>query len=77
MEVAPDHRARFTLADGRALTPGDEAVTFVARHLEPVRGFVALMRALPLLLRRRPNAQVVICGEDGVSYGRPPPDGAN
>lgn len=77
MEVAPDRQARFTLPDGRTLTPGDEVVTFVARHLEPVRGFAALMRALPALLRRRPNAQVVICGEDGVSYGRPPPEGGN
>ncbi len=74
-EVAPNPHARFTLPDGRTLAPGDEVVSFVARHLEPVRGFTALMRALPSLLRRRPGARVVICGEDGVSYGRPPPDG--
>ena len=74
-EVSPDPRARFALRDGRVLAPGDEVVTFVARHLEPVRGFTVLMRALPALLRRRPGAQVVICGEDGVSYGRPPPEG--
>ncbi len=74
-EVAPDPAARFTLPDGRVLTPGDEVVTFVARNLEPVRGFTLLMRALPALLRRRPRAQVVICGEDGVSYGASPPDG--
>ena len=75
-EVVPDRQARFTLRDGRTLTAADEVVTFVARHLEPVRGFIALMRALPALLRRRPNAQVVICGEDGVSYGRAPPGDA-
>lgn len=74
-EVAPDPHARFALPDGRVLGAGDEVVTFVARHLEPVRGFTVLMRALPALLRRRPGAQVVICGEDGVSYGRPPADG--
>lgn len=76
-EAAPNPHARFTLPDGRALAPGDEVVTFVARHLEPVRGFVSLMHALPALLRRRPGAHVVICGEDGVSYGRPPPDGVS
>lgn len=74
-EVAPNADARFTLPDGQVLSPGDEVVTFVARNLEPVRGFVALMRALPGLLRMRPGAHIVICGEDGVSYGRPPPDG--
>ena len=74
IECAPNAHARFTLP-GRVLVPGDEVVTYVARHLEPVRGFVALMRALPALLRLRPQAQVIICGEDGVSYGREPPSG--
>ncbi len=74
-EVRPEPAARFTLTDGRALTAEHEVVSFVARNLEPVRGFLTLMRALPGLLRRRPHAQIVICGEDGVSYGRPPPDG--
>jgi len=50
-------------------------LTFVARDLEPVRGFTLLMRALPDLLRLRPEAHVLICGGDGVSYGRPPPGG--
>jgi glycosyltransferase involved in cell wall biosynthesis len=31
------------------------------------------MRALPQLLRRRKRAHVVILGDDGVSYGAPPP----
>lgn len=74
-EAAPDPAARFTLPDGRTLTATDEVVTFVARNLEPVRGFTVLMRALPELLRRRPAAQVVICGAEGVSYGAPPPGG--
>jgi glycosyltransferase involved in cell wall biosynthesis len=76
-ELAPDPAARFTLPDGRVLGPSDEVVTYVARNLEPVRGFPAFMRALPDLLRRRPAATVVICGEDGVSYGRKPPGHAD
>jgi glycosyltransferase involved in cell wall biosynthesis len=75
--VCPNPNARLHLADGRVLTPDDEVVSFVARNLEPVRGFTALMHALPDLLRRRPRAQVVICGGLGVSYGRPPSNGAN
>ena len=72
-EVAPDPNAAFRLDDGRVLTRADEVVTYVSRDLEPVRGFHALMRALPELLRRRPGAQVLVCGADGVSYGRRPP----
>src|SRR5579872_6910085 len=57
------------------LAPGDEVVTYVARSLEPYRGFPSFMRALPEVLRRRPEAQVVVVGGDDVAYGRPPPGG--
>jgi glycosyltransferase involved in cell wall biosynthesis len=60
---------------GLALRPGDEVVTFVARQLEPYRGYHVFMRALPLLQRLRPQAQVVIVGGDSVSYGAAPPAG--
>ena len=76
-EVAPNPAARFTSPGGHTFGFGDEVVTYVARDLEPVRGFTLLMRALPELLRLRPNANIVICGGDGVSYGRPPPDGGS
>jgi glycosyltransferase involved in cell wall biosynthesis len=75
--MAPDPLARFTLPDGRALKPGDPVVTFVARNLEPYRGFHRLMRTLPEIQRRCPEAVTVICGGDGVSYGRAPKDAAN
>jgi glycosyltransferase involved in cell wall biosynthesis len=73
--LRPDPAARLTLPDGRILTREDEVLTYVARNLEPYRGFHSFMRALPEVLRRRPEAQVVIVGGDGVSYGRPPGDG--
>ena len=72
--ACPDPNARFELPfSRRVLTRRDEVVTYVARNLEPYRGFHIFMRSLPQLLRRRKNAQVVIVGGDGVSYGAPPP----
>lgn len=68
----PRPKASFTLPVGRKLTSGDEVVTYVARNLEPYRGFHVFMRALPELLERRKGAHVVIVGGDGVSYGAPP-----
>ena len=53
------------------LSLGDEVITYVARNLEPYRGFHIFMRSLPRVLRERPKARVVIVGSDGVSYGRP------
>jgi glycosyltransferase involved in cell wall biosynthesis len=70
----PNAKASFKLpGSGRSLTRRDEVVTYVARNLEPYRGFHTFMRALPQLMRRRKRAQVVIVGDDGVSYGAPPP----
>ena len=61
---------------GIKLTAADEIITFVARQLEPYRGYHTFMRALPELLALRPNARVIIVGGDGVSYGSNPPPGS-
>ncbi len=58
--LQPRADACFTLPDGRVLTRADEVVTFVARNLEPYRGFHIFMRALPELLHLRPRAQVLL-----------------
>jgi glycosyltransferase involved in cell wall biosynthesis len=72
--VRPDSHAKFAMPEkGLTLSCEDEVVTYVARNLEPYRGFHSFMRALPKLLRRRKRAEVVIVGGDGVSYGAPPP----
>jgi glycosyltransferase involved in cell wall biosynthesis len=72
----PDPGAAFTTPSGLRLTQADEVVTYVARGLEPQRGFPQLMRALPALLRRRADAQVVICGADTPAYGNAPEGGS-
>jgi glycosyltransferase involved in cell wall biosynthesis len=73
----PDGQAVLELPGGGRLTARDEGVTYVARSLEPYRGFHTFMRALPRLQALRPNAHVVIVGGDGVSYGNPPPGGGS
>jgi glycosyltransferase involved in cell wall biosynthesis len=45
-----------------------ELITYVARNLEPYRGFHSFMRAIPEIQRRRPQARIVIVGGDEVSY---------
>jgi len=74
-KVRPDPKAVLRFGSGVTLSRDDEVVTYVARNLEPYRGFHIFMRALPDLMRRRPNARIVVVGGDGVSYGRKPPDG--
>lgn len=71
----PNPKARFALGEGLSVTPQDEVITYVARNLEPYRGFPTFMRALPRLLKERPKARVLIAGADGVSYGARPKEG--
>lgn len=72
--MAPNPQASFALPSGQILKPGDEVLTFVNRNLEPYRGYHIFLRALPEVLRARPNARVVIVGGDEVSYGAAPKD---
>jgi len=70
--VAPNPQVRLTLNGQLNLTKGDEVITFVNRNLEPYRGYHVFMRALPAILKNRPNARVLIVGADDVSYGTRP-----
>lgn len=56
----------------RRFSRQDEVITFVNRNLEPYRGYHVFMRALPEILQRRPNAQILIVGGNDVSYGAKP-----
>ncbi len=71
----PDPNVRLTIEGQIDVTREDEAITFVNRNLEPYRGYHRFMRALPELLKRRPNAKVLIVGGDEVSYGASAPKG--
>lgn len=71
----PDPRATLELPSGRVVRQGEEVVTYVARNLEPFRGFPTMMHAVQELCRRRPQAQFLIIGGDEVSYGSPLRDG--
>jgi glycosyltransferase involved in cell wall biosynthesis len=70
--MRPDDQAQVTLPNGQIVKAGDEVLTFVNRNLEPYRGYHTFMRALPAVMKERPEAQVVIVGGDEVSYGAAP-----
>ena len=71
----PDPQVRLQIEDQVDVTRNDEVITFVNRNLEPYRGYHIFMRALPRLLKERPNAEVLVVGGDEVSYGAQPPKG--
>jgi len=57
------------------LTGVKEIVTYTARGFEPYRGFPQFIESIPLILENRPDAHIVIVGEDRVCYGHKLPDG--
>ncbi len=71
---APAPGAKLVLP-GLDLSHAREIVTYVARGMEPYRGFPEFMAAIAEVMRRRPEAHVVIVGEDRVAYGRKLPEG--
>nr|WP_294914517.1 glycosyltransferase family 4 protein [uncultured Neokomagataea sp.] len=70
-------RNRHLTIGGVHIAPKESVVTYVARNLEPYRGFHVFMRALPHIQAQCPDARIILIGGDGVSYGNPPPHGGN
>ncbi len=57
------------------LSKKDEVVTFISRNLEPYRGYHSFMRAVPSIMKERPNAKIIIVGGNDASYGPKAPKG--
>lgn len=56
------------------LSEATEIVTYVARGMEPYRGFPQFMESVALLQQRRPNCHLIVVGENRVAYGKTLPD---
>lgn len=66
----PNNNAQFIIKEKNlTLTKEDEVITYATRGMEAYRGFPEFMRAAAKLLKKRPNAHIVIGGEDRVCYG--------
>ncbi len=53
----------------------EELVTYVARGMEPYRGFPEFIETVAYIQERRPNCHVVVVGSERVCYGKSLPDG--
>lgn len=73
--IKPSPSVQVPLPGGGLLDRSAPIITYASRNLEPYRGFHVFMRALPEMLKRLPDAHVVIVGGDEVSYSRKLPEG--
>lgn len=75
--LGPDPAAQMTLPNGVTVKAGEPVITYVARNLEPYRGFHSFMRALARIQQAHKTCHTIIVGGDDVSYGQKPKDAPN
>lgn len=63
----PDENVKF-IANNIEFTRQDEIITYGTRGFEPTRGFPQFMEAAEKLLKKRPNAHILIAGDNKVHY---------
>jgi glycosyltransferase involved in cell wall biosynthesis len=71
----PGMASPLAVPSSGVIQPGQTLITYVARSMEPYRGFHSFMRALPHLQKHLPHAHVAIVGKEKTSYGRNPAHG--
>ena len=65
------------LSDGTKLAAEDTIITFVNRRIEPYRGCLPFIRAIPAIQKVCPEAHIVVVGgHEGTAYGKEPPAGS-
>jgi glycosyltransferase involved in cell wall biosynthesis len=67
----------LTLPNGHTVKAGDPVITYVARNLEPYRGFHSFMRTLERVQKAHKTCHAIIVGGDDASYGQKPQGAAN
>lgn len=71
---SPDASATFSVGD-LTFRKGDPVITYIARGMEPYRGFPEFIEAVSLLQKTRPETHVIVIGTDRVAYGSKRSDG--
>ena len=76
--IKPDSSACLTLPEMKLdFRAGQPLVTFISRHLEPLRGLHQLLMAWPLVSQAVPEAQLLLVGGLGQGYSLQQPKGRN
>ena len=76
--IKPDASACLTIPKmGLEFRAGQPLVTFISRHLEPLRGLRQMLMAWPLVSQTIPEAQLLLVGGKGQGYSLQRPKGQN
>lgn len=70
-DVCVPNKDESFIINNLELTAQDEVITYATRGMEPFRGFPQFIEAADKILKKRPNAHIIIGGLDKVWYGEP------
>ncbi len=73
--VTANDSASLTINSSLTLDRTTPIITYVARNLEPYRGFPTAMKAIHNVMKTNSSVHAIIVGGDDVSYGRPSSSG--
>ena len=73
--VTANDSASLTINSSLTLDRTTPIITYVARNLEPDRGFPTAMKAIHNVMKTNSSVHAIIVGGDDVSYGRPSSSG--
>lgn len=65
---SPAEHANYTVGS-HVFRKGDPLITYIARGMEPYRGFPQFIEAIARMQKADPNVQAIVIGEDRVAYG--------
>jgi glycosyltransferase involved in cell wall biosynthesis len=72
---APRESTILSLGNDLSLTQDDDVITYVARGMEPYRGFPQFMEAVARVQKENPKVHAIVVGNDRVAYGSKRSDG--
>lgn len=71
----PARSTTLNLPNGISLTQADDVITYVARGMEPYRGFPQFMEAVAKVQKSNSKLHTIVVGNDRVAYGSKRSDG--
>ena len=72
---SPDRKAARAQLATEGVPEDVPLITYATRGMEPYRGFPEFMRAAAEVMKHKPDAHVMIAGENRVAYGEQLPEG--
>lgn len=75
--IQPKEKADLKLPSGKVISSKTPLITYVTRNIEPYRGFPTFIKAVEVLMKQRPDLEVIVIGGEATGYGKAAPKGTS